>query len=220
VRELERIFNVDIVPGREPPYDLVADGRRLDRVSRLAFDPFARAVVKRIREQDALLKRMAIIAPGGLVGAVMAGFFPLFQIGDRYRVFREAEAGFRWLDRVSLSREIDALVDARLGDAPAVAALRQWLHEHLVAANVGEAARALSRSSRSLQRELGAAGTSFRNEIDRARVEAARLSLADSDDKLEVIARQIGCSSLSSFSRLFRRLTGESPTDFRARSRG
>jgi len=38
--------------------------------------------------------------------------------------------------------------------------------------------------------------------------------------KLEVIAREIGCSSLSSFSRLFRRLTGESPTDFRARSRG
>jgi AraC-like DNA-binding protein len=219
VRELERIFNVDIQAGREPPYDLVADGRRLDRVSKLAFDPFARAVVKRLREQDQLVKRLAIIVPEGLVGAVMAGFFPLFQLGDRYRVFREAEAAFRWIERGPLSRSIEALVDERLGDAPAVASLREWLRDHLGTASVREAARALGRSSRSLQRELGVAGTTFRNEIDRARVAAARLRLADSDDKLEVIARSIGCSSLSSFSRLFRRLTGESPTEFRARVR-
>jgi AraC-like DNA-binding protein len=218
VRELVRIFNVSIAP-ELPVYDVVTDGRRLERVTRHVFDPFARAAVARLREQNEKVSRNAIIAPDGLIGAIMAGFFPLFGLGDRFKVFREAEAAFRWLDRAEVSVEVDALVEAHLGQSAAVMALRGWLLDHLGDASLSAAARAVGRSARSLQRELGELGSSFRSEHDRARVVAARVRLAESDDKLEVIARELGCSSLSSFSRLFRRVSGEAPTDYRQRAR-
>ncbi len=220
VAELVRIFAVPMEPGRDPRYDLVTDGRRVDRISKVAFDPLSHAAVARLREQQhVLLKRHAVIAPGGLVGTIMAGFFPLFDLGEQHRIFREPEEAYRWLDRPALCAEVDALVAAEVSGSQVVAELRRWLTDHLLDASVDAAARALGRSARTLQRELGEAGTRFRSELDLARVEMARLRLADSDDKLESVARDVGCASLSSFSRLFRRVGGESPTDYRNRSR-
>jgi AraC-like DNA-binding protein len=95
--------------------------------------------------------------------------------------------------------------------------LRGHLAANLSQITVRAAARALGTSPRTLQRGLSELGTSFRAEVERARVRAAEALLAETNAKLEVIALQVGCSSPSSFSRLFRRLTGESPSDFRAR---
>jgi AraC-like DNA-binding protein len=72
-------------------------------------------------------------------------------------------------------------------------------------------------SERSLQRSLGAAGTTFKDEIAEARIRAARRLLADGDEPLSAIAREVGCSSLQHFSTLFRKRTGETPSAFRRR---
>ena len=81
------------------------------------------------------------------------------------------------------------------------------------------AARALGRPPRSLQRELERDGSTFRAEVERARVELAKTLLSTTDLKLEVIAQRVDCSA-ASLARLFRRLTGESPSDYRRLERG
>jgi AraC-like DNA-binding protein len=216
VDELARVFAIEPTSG----YDVVSDGRRIERVSRAAFDPFARSVVKRLREQRRLLRRNVMIVPHGLIGTVMAGFFPLFGLSDSgFRVFTDAGEAFGWLGRADVLDEVERIVTAELGEAPIVAELHGWLVEHLRDATVDAAARRLARSPRSLQRELGAAKTTFSRELDRARVRAARQRLADSDDKLATIANDVGCISGATFSTLFRRLTGETPSGYRSRSR-
>jgi AraC-like DNA-binding protein len=198
---------------------VVTDGRRIERISRSAFDPFAHEARRRIEGQRELVRRHAVIAPFGLIGTIMAGFFPLLAAGDHYRVFTDGGEAFGWLGRPAVFEELEALVDGARGQAPVVTELARWLAAHLRDATITTAARALGRSSRSLQRELGAASTSFRRELDRARVSAARTRLADGEEKLAVIAREVGCVSGSTFSELFRRVTGETPSEFRTRSR-
>ena len=220
VAELERIFAVEVVPGRDVPYDVVADGRRLERVMRTAFEPFARAAARRIREQQPLLHRMAVITPDGLAGTVMAGFFHLFHVGGKQRLFSDAGAAFGWLGRPDALHALDAVLAVELEEAPLLVELRRWLAFNLADVTVRRASQALGRSSRSLQRELAAARSSFRREVERARVGAARARLADSDAKIESIAREVGCRSTASFAKLFRRVAGETPSDYRARVSG
>src|SRR5581483_10149852 len=105
--------------------------------------------------------------------------------------------------------EVRELVARIVGSSPALDALRAYLRGCRGAATLQQAARALGRSERSLQRDLGESGSSFRAEQGHARLEAARTLLIESDRKLEAIASDVGCSSLAQFSRLFRRLTGE-----------
>jgi AraC-like DNA-binding protein len=70
-----------------------------------------------------------------------------------------------------------------------------------------------------LQRSLLGCSTSFRAEVERARVREAERLLTEGDEKVEVIARRVGCASPSHFAALFRRTTGEAPADFRGRRR-
>jgi AraC-like DNA-binding protein len=99
-------------------------------------------------------------------------------------------------------------------------ALEQYLVANLAGATLERAARTLGMATRSLQRQLNAARASFRGELERTRIDAARRRLAESDDKLEVIADELGFASPTHFSARFRALTGELPSDYRARSRG
>jgi AraC-like DNA-binding protein len=111
------------------------------------------------------------------------------------------------------------MIDALDGESPTLRRLRRHLAVSWRKADVAGAARALSISPRSLQRALQEAGTSFRFERDRARVRAAEALLVDGDAKLDAIAATLGCSARSSFFALFRRHTGETPDEFRARRR-
>ncbi len=219
VAELSEATAIHPRPGLSRPYDVIVDGRRVESLAASAFEAFARQALRRVAEQRPVLRRHAVIAPPGLIGSVMAGFFPLFGLGDSYRVFRDAGDAFAWLGSVDALAEVERIIVATLGESPTVVALAGWLAAHLHEPTLSNAARALARSSRSLQRELGAAGTSFRRELDRARVSFARTRLADSDDKIATIAHQSGCASESTFSDMFRRVTAETPTAFRARFR-
>ncbi len=63
-------------------------------------------------------------------------------------------------------------------------------------------------------------GRSIGEELARKRVEYAKTMLTGSDEKLHRIARLSGFAGGEHFSRAFRRIAGETPSDYRRRTRG
>ena len=80
-----------------------------------------------------------------------------------------------------------------------------------------EIAHALGVSPRKLQLELQALGSSYSRELARVREALAKQLLARPELALKQIAAQLGFAELASFSRFFRRQTGESASAYRAR---
>jgi AraC-like DNA-binding protein len=121
------------------------------------------------------------------------------------------------LARLGIGHAADALAaaDAHVAGDPLLRLLRERLANGRTP-TLAAAARALSVSARSLQRRLGAVGTSFVKEVCRARVEHAMRLLVTTDDKLAVVAAQVGCASLASFSAMFAREVGVPPSVWRA----
>jgi AraC-like DNA-binding protein len=80
-------------------------------------------------------------------------------------------------------------------------------------------ARALTTSSRSLQRRLAAAGLSYNQLLDHVRKEAAERYLGDSPLSITEIAYLLGYSEPAAFNRAFKRWYGDTPQSFRQRQR-
>ena len=137
-----------------------------------------------------------------------------------HRLFTSVEEALGWIGRAELRKvleELGPLIDEARGEAPLVRALRDHLDRSLGDATVEAAARALGLSPRTLQRELRGQGTRFALELQRARLRAACQLLAHSEEKVEAIARRVGCASSSQLSALFRRHLDETPARYRAR---
>ena len=222
VPALLELAALPLQPDLAPPFDVLIDAGQLSGMGIEAFGvlighlDWVPALARRVR-------RVAAVRPHGMDGATIAGLFyervlPHFQAA----LFTDAAEGFEWLgyppgcaERAAVARMIAEAVQI----PESLRALRAWLEDNLRDPSLEAAARRLGLAGRSLQRLLRAAGTSFRREIDRARVRAAESLLIEGDAKVETIARQIGCSSASHAAALFRRVTGETPGDFRARRR-
>jgi AraC-like DNA-binding protein len=80
-------------------------------------------------------------------------------------------------------------------------------------------AQALATSTRSLQRQLAAAGVSYRELLDAARKEAAEHNLTNSQLAIGEVAYLLGYSEPAAFNRAFRRWRNERPQEFRQRQR-
>jgi len=80
-------------------------------------------------------------------------------------------------------------------------------------------ARALGVSVRTLQRRIGAQGTTFRRLVDEARLVAARDLLDDERMSIDEVAFLLGYSELRAFNRAFVRWTGVTPAQHRRRMR-
>jgi AraC-like DNA-binding protein len=76
---------------------------------------------------------------------------------------------------------------------------------------LGDVARELGLSDRTLRRRLREAGTSFSALVERKRVDLAREWLTDTDFDLKHISFLLGYSEPAAFSRAFKRRTGSSP---------
>lgn len=102
-------------------------------------------------------------------------------------------------------------------DIGIVQKLRRLLTELLPSGPPGldEAARRLGLSSRSLQRRLQEAGTTFAQVVDATRRELALRHLQDRRLSLTEIAFLTGFADASAFHRAFRRWTGTTPRDHR-----
>jgi AraC-like DNA-binding protein len=78
-------------------------------------------------------------------------------------------------------------------------------------------ARALKMSPRTLQRRLSEHGTSFQDVLDVERQELARRLLEDPQLSVSEVAWRLGYSELAAFNRAFKRWTGKTPGEWRAR---
>jgi len=169
------------------------------------------------------VERLALVRPTGIDGALVAGAFDVLPKPYPVRVFDDPAAAFAWLDP-----ELDAGARAAMlvamhaevtGTSKELGALRALLEHRLDGMPIAAAAKHLGLSERTLQRKLAEGGTTFSDELAEARIRAAKKLLLESEAPLTAIAFDVGCSSLQYFSALFRRRTGESPSEFRARRR-
>jgi AraC-like DNA-binding protein len=115
---------------------------------------------------------------------------------------------------------IAPLVDAELGSRPRGASLSARVAAHLATAlpdgvDVGDVARAMHMSSRTLQRRLEQEQTRFTEVLDRARLDLARRLLGDPSVGLTDVAFRLGFADLATFSRAFKRWTGKPPGQWR-----
>ena len=86
-------------------------------------------------------------------------------------------------------------------------------------ASLARVAEDLCMSARTLQRQLGARGTSFHELLEEVRRAGASEALIESDEAVESIGVRLGYGDPSNFRRAFRRWTGLSPTAYRAEQR-
>jgi AraC-like DNA-binding protein len=99
-----------------------------------------------------------------------------------------------------------------------LARLRAWFEEvSLERATIEAAAAGLAVGPRTLQRRLSAAGTRFATELAHAKVARAQRLMRDPARRLSDVALEVGCATPSAFSDLYRRMTGESPSQWRRR---
>ena len=109
----------------------------------------------------------------------------------------------------------------QMADAvPKVSPLRSRLAELIVEQlrplpTQEQCARKLGMSGRTLQRRLAEEDTRFSGELDLARETRARMLLLDRELSIYEIGWMLGFSDQSSFSRAFRRWTGQPPGEFR-----
>jgi AraC-like DNA-binding protein len=213
--ELGRSLMLGLAPPAQPHVTLF-DVSRLEGSEPAAF----RAAERYVSHFSGLLgqyvRRLALVRPSGMYGAVVAGAFDVMTKPFPVQVFGDTASACEWLgvDGAGLVAELHAEVT---GTPRILPALRGFLDQHLSGVSLEEAARALAVSARSLQRKLGEAGTTFQDELADARVRLAKRLLLDGQAPLTTIALDVGCASLQHFSALFRKRTSETPSAYRRR---
>ncbi|HEU5056498.1 MAG TPA: helix-turn-helix domain-containing protein, partial [Kofleriaceae bacterium] len=200
------------------PHVTLLDASRLEGSDPAAFRAAERYITDFGPALARHVRRLALVRPSGMNGAVVAGAFEVLPRPFPTAVFGDPAEACAWLGLSADGAALAAALHGEVAGTPRVLpALRAWLDQHLAGVTVEDAARALALSARSLQRKLAEAGTTFTAELAEARVRAARRMLADGDAPLTAIAYDVGCASLQHFSALFRRRMHESPSAFRAR---
>jgi AraC-like DNA-binding protein len=215
---ITRALDAELSPSVVPHASLI-DARRVREVDAAAFDALLTYVASRRDAFGRLITRQAVLRPEGFAGAAIAGFYRVLTPSFGVEVFTDPEEALLWLgarEERCLCDELDALVDQGHGASAAVVALRAYLERSLGSANIACASDALRISTRTLQRQLQEAGTSFRIELNRARIRRAKGLILDSELDLKQVAQSVGCGSPQTFSSLFRRIEGQPPSQFRA----
>jgi AraC-like DNA-binding protein len=202
----------------DAPRRSLFDAGAVEAIESEAFAVMTEHMHQRHTDLARVIAKQAIVTPRGMPGAIVTGYRAVFDFAYVVEFFTERAAALAFLERADAAPAIDELAELSASH-PLVHRLRALLLG-AVATTLAEATRKLGVSERSLQRHLAAAGTSFSDEVLAARIAIARRLLSETDHKLAAIAAAAGCSSLQSFSAMFRRVTGETPSEFRARLRG
>jgi len=109
-------------------------------------------------------------------------------------------------DSIALAREFDYVDSLR-------ALLRAYLPDGYPSAQ--KMASLMGTSVRTLARRLSESGLTYRALVDEVRFDAAKDVLVDSDARIGDVARSVGFDDPTHFSRMFRRIGGLSPREFR-----
>ena len=122
-----------------------------------------------------------------------------------------------------LLRVLECACRKIIGPAPRKHDLLHSVREYVVhrlakgAAPIDDVARHFNMSSKTLERRLGDRGTNYRALVESIRRDLARRYLADSELRLQQIAYLLGYSEPAPLARAFKRWTGSTPMQYRAR---
>jgi AraC-like DNA-binding protein/ligand-binding sensor protein len=116
-----------------------------------------------------------------------------------------------------LSNEL--MIKSAAAEPPAVAKARAFIADHIgEPLALGQVARAANMSAFYFCKIFkGATGLTFTDYLSRARVEKTKQLLLNPHVRVSEAAYEAGFQSLSQFNRVFRRVTGESPSEHRER---
>jgi len=204
------------------PHGCLIDARHLTGVDLSAFNTLLKYVKSRRERFAKVVEGQALLRPGGLAGAAVAGFYAVLRPAYPVGVFTDLADALGWLGREEEAGTVADLNQALLelcSGAASVVALRSYLEESPGSATLKGAAQALGVSPRNLQRKLLEAQTSFQVEHNAAQLRLAKNLLLETDYEIKHIAFEAGCASSQHFCTLFRRLTGEAPSEWRSRHR-
>lgn len=130
-----------------------------------------------------------------------------------------ADAYFTALaDLVTDCLEHEAPLRLPVTDDPLIQQVIDYTDRHLANVSADEVCRSLGLSDRTLRRRfLAATEISWRSYVQQARLLRAMSMLAEPGPTVLDVATAVGFESLSSFTRAFKRISGESPTGYRRR---
>ena len=208
---------------RLPPHPSIVDARALEGAPPHLFDRLA-AFIRDNR--DALQRsatRLAMVRGQGIAGAVVGGFFDVVTPPYPVKAFDVLADALEWLgveEAGAFAEELEGLREAASSVPPLIRQLRTVVDDALPHPDEAAVARSLGLSSRTMQRRVCAGGPTFGGRVAQVRGARARTLLESTDDPLTRIAFDVGCPSLSSFSTLGRKVTGETPSAIRAKRRG
>jgi AraC-like DNA-binding protein len=118
-----------------------------------------------------------------------------------------------------LAKQVESMMPAR-GDGQPVPGLREHIGRSLEAESaptLSELARRLHMSSRTLQRRLKEADTTFQAELDCVRRERVEVYVRDREMSVVAISQRLGYGDLRGFERAFFKWFGMTPTEYRRR---
>lgn len=219
--DIERLMALWEIELREstPRHASLIDASRLEGLS---ADLFANMTARVRLRADVLARKLtqqALVRPAGLTGAVIAGVSAVIPFPYPQASFVDLQSALAWLDRLDALPALLELASKARVDAVVQTQLRAALRQQLVSATIDDMALVLGIARRTLQRRLREANTSFNAEIARARVERAQELLRDTDRQITDIALEV-CASAGQFAELFRRETGMTASEWRAKTRG
>jgi AraC-like DNA-binding protein len=200
---------------RARPCALVVDLRRLDCVDLRVFGKLHSALASRCKR--AFCDRHVVLHPQGPAGWLASQLFAAVSHGCQARSFIDAREALTWarINQPLLLDDLDRIRTFGPGHSRLIRDLRLLL-DRLPSITIGEAARRVGVSQRTLQRRLGEIGTSFRFEIGLGRIQNAKRLMRITHNPLKCIALEAGYLSSQRFSSDFRRHTGMSPSRWRA----
>ncbi len=204
-----------------PPHAAIVDVRKLSTVLAPSYGELAEYFRRHAEALARVVTRSAIVKTDGLVGAVAAGFLGTVPPTFTTTLWNDLPSAL-----ASLGVDTPAAVAAAIERAAAEAAttpdilreLHKWLDRHPRDASIDDAARDLAMGSRTLQRRLAEASTTFAEEAQRARVRRAQKLLLETNESITAIAIEVGCASPQHLSTLFKKYVGATPTSWRTRT--
>jgi AraC-like DNA-binding protein len=199
---------------------VLMDCRAIERVDAEVLIGFTKLARERLPRWSPRIRAQAVVVPDGVAGILLAGALPVLGPAHPFRFVADLEAAFAFLDHPDARAAFDeatAMAEAVRGSAALLGRVRAQLARDLAGATIDQVAAALGMSARSLQRELQTHGTSFTDELRRARVTAAEELLRLSDQKIEAIAARVGFGSSARLNAALRRELGAAASEIRAR---
>jgi AraC-like DNA-binding protein len=192
------------------------DARGIEAIDVLAFGKLLSYLLTRRHAWGPNVGRQAVLHPAGFVGTVVAGALHVARPPYPFQCFAgDGADAFEWCGVPELHPEVEALRASVVVSSEITRRVQAVLDQHGLA-GAAEVARALGLSQRTLQRRLGEAGTTFREERDRYLSREIERLLDGTDLDLDAIAAAVGLSSASHLVAHFRATHGVTPGTWRA----